>query len=157
MGIRSRVGRTPALLGRGGGGRVVCHPAASVLLEIAYRRWPEGVHGAVPSPSLEGQKGGDRRAAWLLLLDNLADFPTAVVAADHPDDAPAVVFAEAETDDPQRQPPALSNLGYPISHFAAIFPAGSIYLNGGDDDDGSDESGGTSEPALVYRYPNNKP
>lgn len=63
-----------------------------------------------------------------------------------------VIFAEAETDDPQRQPPALSNVGYPITHLAAVFPAGVIVPHAGDGEgDGSDDVDGGHKEGIWPR------
>jgi hypothetical protein len=58
-GVTALLGRTTALLSRGAGGGVVCRPAASLLLEIASRRWPEAVHRAGGLHRLASLGGGN--------------------------------------------------------------------------------------------------
>ncbi len=57
------------------------------------------------------------RDMWIQLLSQLVDYPLANIADG------GQIFAEAETDDPERQPSPYSNSPYPITHLAAIFPA----------------------------------
>ena len=58
-GVTALLGRTTALLSRGAGGGVVCRPAASLLLEIASRRWPVAVHRAGGLHRLASLGGGN--------------------------------------------------------------------------------------------------
>ena len=84
--------------------------ARMVLTRLLEFTDPEGVHRVTA-------RDGDR-SRWALLLDNLVAFP--LIPAP---DGSGLVFAEAETDDSLNQPPADSNLNYPIAHLAAVFPA----------------------------------
>ena len=100
----------------------------------------------------EGHTGTAARDAdrprWALLRDRLAGFPL----VDAPDGS-GPVFAEAETDDPLRPPPATSNANYPITHLAAVFPAGVITSDMAEDQDGGEggNSGGESLAAIGRR------
>jgi hypothetical protein len=99
-----------------------------VLARLLEFTDPEGVHNATAADD------GDR-GRWALLLDGLVGFPLAEAP-----DGSGPVFAEAETDDPLRQPPVNSNANYPITHLAAVFPAGVVTTSDRSDDDDDGEA-----------------